>query len=232
MRLIYVVHIVGGTLGLLGGYAALFSSKGSLLHRRSGMLFVFAMLTMCVAGGAMALAHGVWVLVNFPAAVITAYLVITSLTTVRPPAAGERPLAIALLVVALVVGLGCLTFGFQAIANGGKRDGIPAFPFMLFGVVGTLGAVLDARMLRAGGRLFGAARLTRHLWRMTFALFIAAMSFFFGQADVFPRPIRIPALLALPVLAVLASLLYWLWRVRVRRSLRGLVGVATPGVAG
>ena len=67
---------------------------------------------------------------------------------------------------------------------------------------------------------------------MTFALFIAAMSFFFGQADVFPRAMRIPALLALPVLAVLASLLYWLWRVRVRRSLRGMALVATPGVAG
>jgi hypothetical protein len=46
---------------------------------------------------------------------------------------------------------------------------------------------------------------------MTFALFIAAMSFFFGQAKVIPQPLRIPALLALPILAVLVTLLYWLW---------------------
>ncbi|MEX2284854.1 MAG: hypothetical protein WEE89_20370 [Gemmatimonadota bacterium] len=61
---------------------------------------------------------------------------------------------------------------------------------------------------------------------MCFALFIAALSFFIGQAQVFPKPIRIPALLALPVLAVLVAMFYWLWRVRVRRSLRGMALVA------
>jgi hypothetical protein len=51
---------------------------------------------------------------------------------------------------------------------------------------------------------------------------------------VIPKPIRIPALLAVPVLAVLVTLLYWLWRVRVRRTLRGIVvrgreSLAIPG---
>jgi hypothetical protein len=66
---------------------------------------------------------------------------------------------------------------------------------------------------------------------MCFALFIAALSFFIGQAKVIPRPVRIPALLALPVPAVLVAMLYWLWRVRFRRSLRGIVGVGTPEAA-
>ena len=231
MRLLYLVHIIGGTLGLLAGYTALFSVKGAVTHRRSGMVFVYAMLAMCAAGAFMAIRHGVWMEVNVPAALLTAYLVITSLTTVRPLASGGRQLTIGLMLVGLTIGLMCLTFGAQAIANGGRRNGIPAFPFLMFGVVGTLGAVLDLRLLRVG-TLTGAARLTRHLWRITFALFIAAMSFFIGQADVFPKPIRIPALLAMPVLAVLVSLLYWLWRVRVKRSLRGLVGIASPGLAG
>ena len=37
-------------------------------------------------------------------------------------------------------------------------------------------------------------------------------------------PLAVTALLG-PVLAVLLTMLYWLWRVRIRRSLRGLVGV-------
>jgi hypothetical protein len=78
------------------------------------------------------------------------------------------------------------------------------------------------------GALTGASRLARHLWRMSFALFIAALSFFIGQAKVIPGPIRIPALLALPVLAVLVTMVYWLWRVRVGRAVRGLVGVRAP----
>ena len=58
---------------------------------------------------------------------------------------------------------------------------------------------------------------------MSFALFIAALSFFIGQAKVIPEPFRIMPLLALPVLAVLVTMFYWLWRVRFRRSLRGIV---------
>jgi hypothetical protein len=61
---------------------------------------------------------------------------------------------------------------------------------------------------------------------MCFALLIAVMSFFLGQARVIPKPFRIPALLALPVLAVLVLMLYWMWRVRFRRSFRGIVVVS------
>jgi hypothetical protein len=131
------------------------------------------------------------------------------------------------MLVAFVVGAIDLTFGFEAVANGGNRNGVPAFPFFLFGLVGLVGSVGDVRMMRSGP-LRGAPRLTRHLWRMSFALFVAAMSFFFGQAKVIPEPIRIIPLLALPVLAVLVTMLYWLWRVRFRRSVRGIVGVSAP----
>ena len=49
-----------------------------------------------------------------------------------------------------------------------------------------------------------------------------------------PRLIAFP-LIALPVVAVLVTMLYWLWRVRIRRSLRGGRGMGdgwgTRGVA-
>lgn len=66
---------------------------------------------------------------------------------------------------------------------------------------------------------------------MSFALFIAALSFFIGQARVFPQPIRILQLLALPVLAVLVTTLYWMWRIRIRRSFRGIVHVGAAEAA-
>jgi hypothetical protein len=104
----------------------------------------------------------------------------------------------------------------------------------MFGIVGLLGSAGDLRMLRASA-LQGRPRLLRHLWRMSFALFVAAMSFFFGQAQVIPAPIRITPLLAAPVLAVLVTLVYWVWKVRVRHDFLNLVGMgsrpATPIVA-
>jgi len=225
------VHIVMGSVGLLSGYVALFTAKGAPLHRKAGLVFVSVMLGMAMTGIVLAIAHGTWAEVNVSAGLMAAYLVTTGWTALRPPARGARALHVAAMLLAATVGLVCLTFGFQAIAGGGERNGIPAFPFFLFGVVGTLGAVNDLRMLRAGLAVKGAPRVTRHLWRMSFALFIAAMSFFFGQADVLPRPLRVMPLLAVPVLAVLVSLLWWLWRVRIRRSLRGLTVLRAPGSA-
>jgi uncharacterized membrane protein len=230
MRLTYAVHILAGSLGLLFGYVALYATKGGTRHRTSGRLFVYAMLTMAAFGGMIALVRDIAPAINIPAALLTSYLAITALTTVRPPAAGGRWLDVAAMLVALAVGVTMLTFGFEALANDGKRNGMPAFPFFMFGVVGTLGSVGDVRMIRSGA-LRGARRLARHLWRMCFALFIAALSFSVQLAKMIPTPARIPALLALPMLAVLVTMAYWLWRVRVKGSLRGIVGVGAPQTA-
>jgi uncharacterized membrane protein len=223
MRLTYLIHILAGSLALVSGYVALYAAKGAVLHRKSGMLFVYAMLTMGVFGTLIAMVRGVAPAINIPAGVLSAYLVITALITVRPLEARARWLESGLMLASLAVGLTSLSFAFEAVANGGMRNGMPAFPFFLFGVVGMLGGLGDARMMRSGA-LRGPSRIARHLWRMSFALFIAALSFFIGQAKVIPTPIRIYPLLALPVLAVLVTMFYWLWRVRIRRSLRGIRG--------
>jgi hypothetical protein len=216
-----IVHIVAGSLGLISGFIALYSAKGAALHKRAGIVFVCTMLTMSTAGLSIALVRGVAPMINVPAALVTASLVITALTTMRPPSPTARWLNLAAMTTLLAVGLTNLAFALQAFANGGQRNGIPAFPFILFGLAGTIAGAGDLRMLRSGP-LHGARRIARHLWRMSFALFIAALSFFIGQAKVIPEPIRIMPLLALPVLMVLVTMFYWLWRVRIRKSLRGL----------
>jgi uncharacterized membrane protein len=227
MKWIYVVHIMAGSLALLSGYVALYAAKGATLHRKSGMLFVCAMLTMSLFGMTIATVRGVAPAIIVPVGLLTAYLVITSLTTIRPPPIGARWLAIGGMLVAFGVFLTDLTFGTQGVANGGMRDGLPTFPFFIFALVALLGGVGDLRVMRSGA-LRGAPRIARHLWRMCFALFIAALSFFIGQAKVIPEPIRILPLLAMPVLAVLLTMFYWLWRVRFRRKLSGVAGIKVP----
>jgi uncharacterized membrane protein len=233
MTAMLLLHILAGGLGLASGFVALYAAKGAALHRRSGMLFVFAMLAMCVGGLAITAVRGVAAAVNFPAGLLTAYLVVTSLTTLRPSRA--RWLDVGAMLVALALGVACLLFGLEAVASGGARKGIPAFPFLLFAAVGLLAGISDIRILRSG-RLRGPSRLARHLWRMCFALLIASLSFFLGQAKVIPEPIRIEPLLWLPIAAVLVTMLYWLWRVRIRRTFRGSRpaprGVAQGGACG
>jgi hypothetical protein len=96
----------------------------------------------------------------------------------------------------------------------------------MFGTVALLAGVGDLRMIRAGG-LHGTARLKRHLWRMSTALFIAAASFFLGPVRRIPEPLRIPALRLIP-LVVLVTMVYWLWRLRRKRIVRAVLGVSAP----
>jgi hypothetical protein len=58
---------------------------------------------------------------------------------------------------------------------------------------------------------------------MSIALFIAALSFSVQLPKFLPKPLRIRGLLILPVVAVLVTMVYWLWRIGIRRSVRGLV---------
>ena len=66
-------------------------------------------------------------------------------------------------------------------------------------------------------------RLARHLWRMSFGLFIASGSFFLGQMKFIPKQIRVVPVLIVLAISPLVLLLYWMWRVRVKQSLRGLM---------
>jgi hypothetical protein len=188
------------------------------------MLFVHAMLVMAITGATIAALGG-----NDGSAIggtMTCYFVVTALTTVTQPAGWTRRLDMLLAVVALGIALTSLTVGIVAATGPtGRWDGLPPFPFFMFGIVGLLAVVGDARVLR-GGRLTGRPRLARHLWRMCFSLWIAAGSFFFGQAKVIPKPIRIPWLLAVPVLVIFVVMFFWLWRLRRRRALRGIAQLA------
>ncbi len=165
MQTTLYIHIFAGALALVFGYVALFASKGSRLHRRSGRLFVYAMLTMALGGFVIAAGRSVAPAINVPAALLTAYLVVTSLTTIRPPLSGARAFQVGALLVALGVGVSSLVFAFEAVANGGSRQGMPAFLFFLFGTIALLAGMGDLRTLRSGAPQ-GAARIARHLRRV------------------------------------------------------------------
>jgi hypothetical protein len=58
---------------------------------------------------------------------------------------------------------------------------------------------------------------------MCFGLFIASGSFLLGQMKLLPQALRIGPLVGTLAVAPLVVLLYWMWRVRLRQRLQGLV---------
>ena len=227
---VVLVHVLAGGLALLFGFVALSAAKGARLHRKTGMLFVYAVLTMALTGTIMAAVKSQPG--NVIGGVLTLYLVTTSLLAVRPPSEALRRIELVAMLVALALGIACMTYGFQALGSpNGTKGGIPFVVFFMFAAVSLLGVIGDIRKIRTGA-LKGTPRLVRHLWRMCYAFWITTASFFLGPrervAKILPDALITPALLALPVVAVIVVMLYWLWRVRIRRNFKGIVGIRAP----
>jgi hypothetical protein len=229
MQLLLPIHIAAGGLAIVFGAAALIVKKGGTIHRRSGMLFVYAMLVMgfsaSILGFLKSPTDG-----NVFTGLMTAYFVGTALTTVRPVSAWTRRINAAALTVVLGLALGSIVGGVKAFNSPGLSPGgvpsrtIGVMSFVLATVM-ILAAAGDVRVLRSGMPR-GGPRLARHLWRMCFALFIAAGSFFSIRervAKILPEPFTSGQMRALPILLLFGAMFYWLWRVRARRTLPVLV---------
>ena len=214
------VHIVAGGLAILLGGVALAVGKGGTLHRRSGLVFVYAMLTMGISGSILALRQSL-TNANVLGGFMSAYFVVTGLTTVRPVSVWTQRLNRAALCVAIALALIYTYLGFVAYRSPGHAiDGVPFFmPFFIAAVLASA-AVGDLRAMRPG-TLRADKYLARHLWRMCFALFIAAGLFFSIRervAKILPEPLTTPAMRALPIALVFGAMFYWLWRVRSGRA--------------
>jgi uncharacterized membrane protein len=214
MRLpLLILHILGGTIGLLSGTFALAVRKGSRLHRASGNVFTIAMLT--VASSALALAILKSQRGNVIGSILTFYMIATAWLAGRRRDIGRLDLA------ALLVGIGgaaaILTLGVGTLHHPDPNAPVAMCFFMA--AVLLLAAAGDIRMLVRGG-ISGRPRITRHLWRMCFGLFIATGSFFLGQQQVFPAFLRGSILLTVLALLPFPVMIYWLIRVRFNGAYR------------
>jgi uncharacterized membrane protein len=204
------IHIVFGSISLITGAIALYALKGGSLHRKSGIFFAYAMFAMSLSGSYIAVTLPVRISVI--AGLLAAYLVATSWLTVRQPKWHSPAVDAALMITAFITAVMAFYFGALALsAPDGRLDRFPSTPFFIFGSVALIGALLDLRMLIVKG-VAGKHRIARHLWRMGFAMYIATSAFFLGQAQLFPEAVRKLWLLAIPVLLVLVTTAYWLFR--------------------
>jgi uncharacterized membrane protein len=228
------IHIAAGGFAIILGAVALSVKKGGTIHRRSGLLFVSAMLVMAVSASILSLLKG-RADGNLLAGVLTAYFVGTALTTVRPVSSATRRIDAVALTVALVLAAVSAFNGARMINLPGRDlNGVPnqtaGMMSLIVGVLLLMAAAGDLRIMRFGMPR-GGPRLARHLWRMCFALFIAAGSFFSAPervAHVLPEPFTTGPMRALPIVLLFGAMFYWLWRVRGRRTLPAMLAPRSP----
>jgi uncharacterized membrane protein len=209
-----VMHISGGAVGIVSGFAAMAFRKGGRLHRLAGNVFFVAMLTMAGIGAAVApfLPSQQWS--NTLAGTFTLYLLATAWAAARRKDGEIGRFEVGALFVAVGAAAAAIT-GVWVNAHGGADagDGASTDGLYLMSVLATIAVASDLNQILHRG-LPHAARIGRHLWRMSLALVIASGSFFLGQPRFVPPFIRDSILVTVPVLAPLALMAFWLIRVR------------------
>ena len=215
MSILLFVHICTAVIALMAGTLSMMLRKGSGWHGAAGTTFFVSMLAMTSSAAYVAAFERVNRL-NLEVSLLTFYLVATAWVAAKRrdprPSLFDRVAMLG----AFAVGIAGFTWGFRAAGNTPARlDGMPPAIFFVFATIALLHAVSDVRMIWSGG-VSGGRRLARHLWRMCFAFAIALLSFYPGQARLFPKELRDTNLLMLPHLLLVAFIIISL--VRNRRS--------------
>lgn len=211
MNAITWIHVAGGMLALVAGAVAFAVRKGGGTHVAAGTAFCLAMFVLGITAS---------ILSPFKSppespvgGMMVCYFVATAWMAARRhngiPGRLEHIACASILLIATAI-LG--------------RALVEAFAGEFVGPPGPLGlAVLGSICLGAGlgdlrfcmrGTLTRVQRISRHLWRMSFAFFIATGSFFLGQQDVLPQLMRGSPLLLVLAFAPFGLMLFWLVRVR------------------
>jgi uncharacterized membrane protein len=214
MTLSLLIHVSGGSVGLLAGATALITKKGSTTHKQAGKLYVPAMIIMAISGVYVAFMASKNISVL--AGMLCLYLVVSGWLSVKPD---KKKLFI---YNPIIISLGLLVSLFGTYlcrqALNGITDSlqtywgtysVPAPIYFVFTSLAFVGVAGDIKHIFKGA-LIGKYRIARHLWRMCIPLYIGASSLFTGQVQIFPEILRGSIVLSFPHYLVLLTMLYWL----------------------
>lgn len=211
MNAVMGVHIAGGLFALAAGAVAVAVGKGGSAHASAGIGFSVSMLVLGITAA---------ILEPFRSppgspvgGIMVCYFVVTGWMTARRRDGG--PGWIEKSACALVLGGAALIVwgGFTGAATAAGRGSVFAFAGLCL-----LAGLLDLNAILRS-RLTPAQRLSRHLWRMCVAFFIATGSFFLGQQDLLPKALRGSPILFVLAFAPFGVMLFWLVRLRFAKAI-------------
>jgi len=207
MTILLWVHIAAGIVALLSGTAAIIGRKGGRLHRRGGTWFFGSMLVLGVTASAL---EPFRTPPGSPVAgLFVCYFVATSWVAARRRAGRTGKFEI--LACAAALGLGTL-MAWSAFTGAGTTP-VGRGPVFAVAALCLFAGLLDLNAI-VRTKLTPVQRISRHLWRMCVAFFIATGSFFLGQQQVMPLALRGSPVLFILAFAPFAVMAFWLVRIR------------------
>ena len=219
-ELIMALHVAPGALAVAAGAIALAAPKGRWTHVHAGRVFVLALGLSSAVGAGLGLVRAETFYITFHAGWLALCLLTSGWLAARARSGAPGP-ATAVVGAANLLNVAALVvIGVLAVRSGQPFRGFPGQDYLFLAGMGMMAAAGDAS-LPWRGRLSQRHRVARHLWRMCLGFFIAAGSMFTGPgAGAFPEAVRQSGLLALPELAILLLMIFWLGRTLTARPRR------------
>ncbi len=209
--IVWAIHAPAGTLVLGTAVVAMFSKKGSALHRKAGSCFTASMMVMLVSG--IAVAYLKDSVDDMMLGAIVLYTVFTAWLTVHHKK-NETGL---LEVIALIWVVGFAITAFS-ISMGWRAAEVPPMAYLIWGGLAILCALGDIRNLYLSG-LSGTQRIIRHVWRTGFSLVWAALAFtdkivkMLGANLKSMQEEQLLLIVAIPTMLILITILYWITKI-------------------
>lgn len=222
MNAVMAVHIAAGMLALPAGALAVAVRKGGRWHVLGGNVFFASMLVLGVTAA---------VLEPFrtpPGSPVAGLFVLYFAGTAWVAARRRDGRTGRFEIAACAAALGtAAVMIWDAVVNGATTPAGPRAIYALAGVC-LLAGLLDLNAILRR-KLTPVQRISRHLWRMCFAFFIATGSFFLGQQDVMPEAVRGSPVLFVLAFAPFAVMTFWLVRIRFAKPPNRGVASAAAG---
>lgn len=206
------VHLAGGSLAILSGTIAVTARKGGPLHARAGTWFAASMLVLGVTATILARLQAEPE--SGMGGILTCYFVATSWVAARRRDGTSGKFEI----IACASALGAAAIVAWGAFSGDATTPVGRGPVFATAALCLLAGLLDLNVVLRK-KLSPTQRISRHLWRMCVAFFIATGSFFIGQQDVLPAAVRGSPILLVLGFAPLAAMLFWLVRVRFAKAI-------------
>ena len=206
---VWLVHFPTGSLAILAAIAAFYYPKGSLQHKKAGRLFTVTMLIMLISGGIAGALKGS--AENVFLAALVSYTVFTAWLTIRH----HQPVIGILEYLALTY---IIIFGLAALFANSEWEMVREPGVLTFNaIMAFIFIVGDIRNILLKG-MNQTHQLARHVWRISFSLIWAALSFSDKIIKILDSTIdQMPFVAALPACLIVCIMFYWLVRIYNKR---------------
>lgn len=213
-RIFLIIHIIGGSLGLLTGILNMIAKKGDLRHRIVGKIFFFSMLTAGLSSLVLSTINPS--LFMFMVGVFTVYMVGTGnrylhlkmLNENQKPKIIDWSLTISMMLASILfIGLGVLSL---------LKSNLFGLVFITFGSLGLLFVRHDIKNYTGKSHLLNYW-LSEHLQRMIGAFIASMTAFLVVNAKYLPESIPLILYWLLPTIIFTPLIIKWANKYEVKK---------------